>query len=224
MQYQTEQKSDRNTTPHALIVWLICILLFPLLSNAYAQAPLVITTGEYAPYTGKSLPQGGMITEILTTALERAEIPYVLKWTPWTRSMEDLRTGDIDGTFPWTPNTDNRPEFSVATHQLFSIKMQFYCNANRELDISSLEDLKGLTFCRPDGYSLVSEELKEMVKNNTIEHFSPKDMATCFNMLDKMRVDIVLPDSELEALSAMHAATGRTDSALRTPTSWKWYQ
>ncbi len=130
--------------------------------------------------------------------------------------MQELRAGAVDGTFPWNPDADDRPDFSNASYPLYHIEMRFYRNANSDITVSELTDLHGLSICRPAGYSLISDKIKQMIEDNQVVHAAPKDMEACFRMLDLGRVDLVLPDSELEAILAIRKAVGSIDYPVPT--------
>ena len=206
-------RSRRRLLYAGVTLWL---LILALAGPLRAAEELVLATGEYAPYTGRELPGQGMATEILTRALDRADLAYRLRWQPWSRSMEELRAGAVDGTFPWNPGADDRPSFSVASHPLYHIEMRFYRAAENDLAVDGLEDLRGRAFCRPEGYSLISDTLIAMVEDGRVRHASPKSMKACFRMLAAGRVDLVLPDSALEALPAIRAAMGSARAAMPT--------
>jgi len=79
-----------------------CLLLsVALVSSAVADSWRLVTGDDYAPFTGESLPAGGMLTQVVQSALAAAGISNTLDWRPWNRGYLQTLRGDYDATFPY---------------------------------------------------------------------------------------------------------------------------
>lgn len=185
--------------------------------------PIRLLTGSgHAPYTDRDAPEGGMITEMINRAIQRAdglrfyEIAWNNDWSSHTAEL--LPKGEHDLGFPWF-----RPDCS-ATERL-SEAMRIRCT---EYDFSeplhevligyvvlrsdvarsarSHDALIGRRICRPAGAFDFDLEQKGLVEP-AVERIEPPTMADCVAMLDRGEVDVVTGNiveitPEIEALDA----------------------
>ena len=65
-----------------------------------SAAPVQLVTGDdYAPFTDRELPQGGMLTELVQQALLQAGHQPKLSWLPWKRGYQATLRGQFDATW-----------------------------------------------------------------------------------------------------------------------------
>ncbi len=74
---------------------------------------------------------------------------------------------------------------------LYKIVFRFFVRKDSSIQqFETVNDLRGMIVCRAIGYNLFG--LKEAKDQRIIDISSPASMLTCFKMLEKRRVDLVL--------------------------------
>ncbi|MFT6426169.1 MAG: polar amino acid transport system substrate-binding protein [Celeribacter sp.] len=132
----------------------------PLLDDS---ADLKFLTGyDYAPFTDKDLPGGGMITEIVNAAMELAPSPvtYSVTWRDnWGKHLDPwLKEKEFDMGFPWyqADCQDQPDDFSCAnflfSDSLITVPMMLFVKADAAFPFASDADIIGKRICRPDGF------------------------------------------------------------------------
>ncbi|XQW87948.1 hypothetical protein ACOYXV_16070 [Aeromonas veronii] len=95
-------------------LWLLCCWCVWL-----QAAPLLLVTGEFTPYTGKALPEGGESTRLVTTLLQEAGYRELqVDYLPWPRGYQLTRNGLVAATFPyaWTAERAKLFHYSAPIH------------------------------------------------------------------------------------------------------------
>lgn len=67
-----------------------------------------LTSGEWEPWSGPDLPEGGIATRIVRDAFAARGITVEIGWFPWARAWELARTDAWDGSFAWVPDESRR--------------------------------------------------------------------------------------------------------------------
>ncbi|KLN60362.1 hypothetical protein WH96_11430 [Kiloniella spongiae] len=71
------------------------ILIF--FSRITSAETLYLVNDEFPPYNSASLQNGGLVTEIVTTTLNRAGYDTRIEFLPWSRALKYAETGRADG-------------------------------------------------------------------------------------------------------------------------------
>lgn len=167
----------------------------------------LLTAGDYQPFTDQSLPNGGLITELVETALKNQKISYKLTWiNDWSAHLDPLlKEKKYDMGFPWLnpgcPNVEHfRCQFLFST-PIFQMLEVLFTRNDAPLKFEKDEDMLGHTLCRPSGYFTHDLERpgREWLKKNLIKLEQPQSVKECFEMLMAGKVDAV----------AMNDFTGR---------------
>ena len=149
--------------------------------------PILLVTGnDYAPFTGKDLPNGGMITEIVTSVFSRIGYEPAVTFRPWKRGQAETRSGKFCGTFPYiiTEERKNNFYFSDPLHTLHTRIF-----VSKDSVIHNLEDLREKRICIPLGFA-VTKKFNEFLKENIIrEKENPVDLSGCLKMILSGRKD-----------------------------------
>ncbi len=168
---------------------LLWILTFSLATfTAEGEETLYLVTGDYAPFSGQTLPQGGMTTEITTQAFREMGYEAHIDFEPWKRGY--INTGKLlyFGTFPYVKDSNREKDF-LFSHPLYTIKVNFFVRSDFNKTFSKKQDLKGLKTCLPVGYS--SREIQDLIDEEIISiTMRPSNDAACFRALEKNRVDL----------------------------------
>jgi polar amino acid transport system substrate-binding protein len=148
----------------------------------------LVTGNSYSPFTDQSLPNDGMITEIVVKTFkemgERTEIEF---WS-WDYGFNATLEGEFVATFPYLKNEERMKKWYYS-EPLFNILILCFVKKNSSIKYDAPEDFQGLTFCRPEGYYM--HDLQSLLDNGIISIKRPKKIETCFHLLKQGEVDAV---------------------------------
>jgi polar amino acid transport system substrate-binding protein len=178
------------------------------------RAVRLLTGTDFAPFAGKRLPEGGMITEIISRALLRSTTvrDYDISWNgDWNEHLSRmLPAGTHDVAFPWFRPDCSRPaalagemkrrcaDFAFSA-PLYELEVGFYFRAGDELALASDPFLVfGKRLCRPAGSFEIDLAAEELVAPNVIR-MAPATARECFAMLAAGEVDAVSVSTRVAA-------------------------
>jgi polar amino acid transport system substrate-binding protein len=125
-----------------------------------------ITSLDWKPYTGESLPEGGIGIAILRAALKAEGIDLVVEFYPWTRAIHKARDPGYAGLYPkWD---EEIPAGFLKSPALFKSPVGFVEPRSRPLVWTKLEDLKGKTIGVVQDYGNTLEFMA-LVKSGVIK-------------------------------------------------------
>ncbi len=161
----------------------------------------LLTGGDYAPFTDRSLPNGGMVTELLHAALDLTPSPVTFSVTwedDWSQHLFPLLDEkSYDMGFPWlrpdceaTPDNERCANFHFS-EPLMVMPIMLFARDDNQFRFKEDDDIIGRSLCRPKGYFThdldrkdrrwISEEKIEFVVGDT-----PRD---CFQKVADGEVD-----------------------------------
>ena len=166
----------------------------------------LVTGDDYAPFTDRKLPGGGMLAELVQRAMEEAApaegfaIHWVNDWDAHLGTL--LEQGLVDMSFPWSePNCPLMPdEYRYQTFlfsdPMFEILELVYIDATHPITFDRDADMEGKRLCRMAGYSVweLDQDGRNWLKEGKITLERPERVADCFQMLADNKVDAVLID------------------------------
>lgn len=194
---------------------LVVGMLLSAMTSAEVPTLKLATGDDYAPYTDRKLPHGGFFTRLIERAFEESGgFDTRIVWVPWNRALEQTKTVQFDGTFPWGDKAERRQKLEYS-EELYESILNIWVNRQSDFRPVVMEDLKGKSYCNPIGYGLFGLT-KELVEEGLLHVETPETMATCLKMLAADRVDFVTVDS-IEAASALQEAEINEDRILKTP-------
>ncbi|MDI4636786.1 MULTISPECIES: transporter substrate-binding domain-containing protein [Halomonadaceae] len=182
----------------------------PEIRDANSQNIKILTGKDYAPYVGQDLPEGGFSTELIHRAMQFGGQPanYLIRAIgDWSVHLSPLlEESDYDIAYPWfKPDCNNTASLGDASvwrcdnllwsRPLHEIVVTFYGRAGEVENISSAEDARGMTLCRPAGYFTHDLEAAGLVEP-TITRVKPATPEDCFEMLAAREVDLVSVNSD----------------------------
>jgi polar amino acid transport system substrate-binding protein len=171
--------------------------------------PFRLVTGEYPPFTGESLPEGGMATEIVTTVFKDLGWKYEIAFEPWDRGLANLDAGKYFGTFPYHQD-DERSKYYLFSDPVISNDLVFYGMKDSTFNYTQPDDLTGHIICYPGGEGWSLEGLQPYFDAGKIKMERPTTMVACFNMLQAKRVEMVFA-AESVGWPAAKQALGSSD-------------
>lgn len=201
---------------------LTCLLLSLLLCTSAQAAPLRLVTGDdYAPFTGKALPAGGMLTQVVRAALQHSNIANSLDWNPWNRGYLKTLRGDYDATFPYI-RTPQREELFLYSAALFTAEQHIFSRAGEVIEVGDVPSMQGRRLCYSLGWQ-PPPIIQQLLDAGQISRHSPAGLNECARLLLLRRDDFFISDRRLgEAalrLSGVPLARfRRSDSAISSST------
>jgi polar amino acid transport system substrate-binding protein len=164
-----------------------------LASTLAAAAPVTLTTGnDYAPFAHSQLPGGGLATEVVRAALESQGSTLDVRWTSWTRAMEEAKEGKAAGTFPWFPTKERQAEF-LYSEPIYEIREYAFTKPGSKLDFTKLDSLEGSTLCLPTGWA-APPGVSEMAAAGKIKRAESRDASSCLRMVLSGKADYFITD------------------------------
>ena len=173
---------------------------------------VLITGGDYAPFTDEALPHRGLYTNLVETALLRAapEQGYKIQFVnDWSSHLDLLMpTLAFDGTFPWSrPNCEeaaslserdrNRCETYNFSNPFYEVVDTFFALEGTGYEETlSYADFAGATICRPEGWSLTHMDAVSLYEP-VITLMRPESPDDCFHAVMQGEADIVAIEAHL---------------------------
>ena len=171
----------------------------------------LLTAGDYKPFTDQKLPHGGMLSEVVDTALKlqrekvagpKAKIVWVNDWAAHLNPL--LVNKAFDMGFPWfKPNCEHYDELDdpakfrcdrfYFSKPLFEILVLFFKRKDSDFSFTSDADVVGKRLCRPTGYFTfdLDKDGRNWVKDAKVKLVRPQSVDECFRLLQKGDVDAV---------------------------------
>lgn len=193
------------------LIGVLLLLLFGLPGVSWAfDEPIPLVTGnDYRPFTGASLPEGGIATAIVRAAFAEQGHEVEIDFQAWRRGYRKTLDGDFAATFPYIPSAERREAY-LYSDPILTLSIRPMVRAESEHKARRLGDLEGLTYCRPKGYA-VSEKLAKLTETGALDRTAPYDMSTCVRMLDKERVDFI-PVNTYQGAATARKVLGSDDT------------
>lgn len=148
----------------------------------------IVTGNDYAPFTDKGLPEGGLFTDLVRTAMTRAGYDPEIEFLPWDYAMKATQKSTFKASFPWY-ETDERRQALWYSRPVYEVLIVVYHKTGAPLDFEGIDDLDGLNLCRPEGY--FADDISAKVEGGQIVRTAPETPADCFRMLVEGDVDVV---------------------------------
>ncbi|MCV2870601.1 transporter substrate-binding domain-containing protein [Defluviimonas sp. WL0002] len=189
-----------------------------------------VTGNDYPPFAGEELPEGGIFTQLVRTAMLRGDkqqkysIDFVNDWSAHLDSL--LPRNAFDATFPWSrPDCENLKALSSTdayrctdfdfSESFYEIVDGFFAIKGSGLEkAQTYDEYLGKRICRPESYSLSGMTAVGLVEPK-ITLVRPSSVAECFEGLATGTVDIVHLD--LQVASDALADLGLKNDIVEDP-------
>ena len=170
-------------------------LQVPLGNAAVRDRINLLTADDYKPFTDRSLPGGGMYTEIVQKTMEAAapEEGFAIHWVnDWSAHHEPLLSNALlDLGFPWfKPDCEADPatyrcQNLVFSEPVFEVLTLLFVNTSNPIIFSREADMHGKSICRPAGYStfIFDQGGRNWLRNSKITLDMPATIDDCFEGL-----------------------------------------
>lgn len=123
--------------------WCMWAVFVVLIQPVQAADQLNLVANYWEPYTGDGLPNQGLASEIVTTALKDAGYASTVSVMPWARALAQTYAGNADGIVAvWA--TRERRQNLVLSNVYLSNRMVLLHMHGKYADRKTLADLTGL--------------------------------------------------------------------------------
>ncbi|MEO1795680.1 MAG: transporter substrate-binding domain-containing protein [Pseudomonadota bacterium] len=212
------------------VVALSAPLDVPLGTAAVRDKINLLTADDFRPFTDRSLPGGGMYTEIVQATMEAAapEQGFAIHWVnDWSSHQEPLLSNALlDLGFPWfKPDCEANPETYrcenlVFSDPVFEVLTLMFVTTDNPISFTQEDDILGKTLCRPQGFStfIFDHQGRNWLRDEKITLETPESVDACFMGLASGAYDGVILNefTGRETISAL-GLEGQVDVAAGQP-------
>lgn len=165
--------------------WILFLVMLCALP-AMAAEKWKVTSLDWQPFSGKTLPEGGAGIAVLRAALKAEGIELVVEFYPWTRALETAKQPGYAGMYPSWP--EDVPEGFAKSPVLFRSAVGFVEPKGKPLVWNKLADLKGKTIGTVQDYGNTAEFM-QLIKDGTIKTQVVVDDVTNIKKVAGGRID-----------------------------------
>jgi polar amino acid transport system substrate-binding protein len=172
-----------------------------------------LTADNFAPYTDRSLPQGGLTTALITAGMtlikEQAKnrFDFKINWVnDWSAHLDPLlSTKAFDAGFPWSRPDCEHPEELDDNGKLRCNKFLFsdpiyenvtpvFVKKASPIAFNRDEEILGKNICRPRGHFtyLFEKSGRHWLRDKKIVLVQPQAVEDCFRLLRDGSVDAIV--------------------------------
>jgi len=166
------------------LLFIACIGM----SESNAETYKVVTGNNYSPFTGENLPQGGIITHVVRLIFDDMGHEMIVSYLPWKEGYQSTKNKRFLATFPYNKNNERIKEFHYSD-PIVSYSTFFFVHHDSKLVFNNYEDLRGLTYCQPQGYNLGKQ--KWLVNKGVLKHIVLPEMEDCLRQIVAGEADLV---------------------------------
>ena len=132
------------------------VFLGIFLFAAVAMAdPLPVATGEWVPFSSRTMKDYGTFTRRVTLVLQEMDIEPAYRFYPWQRCFDAVLNGRVWAAFPYAPTPERAKKFWFSDTLACSKTLFFYYDrgdAAQPYRVESPDDLKSYKLCGTRGY------------------------------------------------------------------------
>ena len=167
---------------------LIKLGWLPLLLTLHVSAePLRLVTGEFIPFTGENLADGGISTRIVKAAFNEAGFNEIdIQFKPWSRGYRLTLTTDFAATYPYAWS-QQRAKLFLYSAPINIDSLSWFSRADNAQ--AMMGAWHNLSICIPFGWNTAHAD--KVIAQYKMRLFQPRGIEQCLLMLDKKRVDMI---------------------------------
>jgi len=164
----------------------------------------IVTGDDFAPFTDRSLENGGLLADVVTVAMQ-AVVPdggFGIHWiNDWAAHLDPILSENMaDMSFPWgRPDCVGDPRQDRCVSYLFSDPMfeylvPLFVDKDRPVIFAEDADIEGRTLCRPAGLptDMLDQSGRNWLRDGKVTLVTPRTVAGCFERLVAGDVDAVV--------------------------------
>jgi polar amino acid transport system substrate-binding protein len=140
--------------------WLTLAWIFWASTFSYAEPKPIIHvslgSGDWPPLISPEARGFGPISQIVLESFEYAGITPSVRFWPWSRTLENLNSANIDASYAWRI-TDERLELYHYSDPVYDTGNVFFYRKGYPFDWETVEDLKGYKIAGVQDYAYSNE-------------------------------------------------------------------
>lgn len=172
---------------------LMILMLISLTALAAQNLKVVITTGEWEPYSSEKLPNYGCATELVTAICKAAGITPEYKFYPWVRCENSVEKGEAFAAFPYAFTEERKAKYLFSDVLFFGADNFLYYKKNlktvKEIKYNTYEDLKQYRIGIIAGSYLIPD-----LEKNGLKYEITQNVEQSIKKLQAGRIDFYLDD------------------------------
>lgn len=172
-------------------------------------APLRLASGDgFKPYADSSLPNGGLIADVVREVYKLLGEKIEIHYRPWRRGYQETLHGEYLGTFPYIPTASRKTKF-LFSDPVYTLLHRPIVTTDTSWTAEEPDDLTGRTYCFPLGLALTGP-VAAMTASGSLHREKPVSMSRCLEMLARGRVDFVLASIAQARATALESPVNPT--------------
>ncbi len=191
-----------NDFKYLRVFAFLLLISSSLLASIAQSKPLKIAIESWPPYSGTDLPDQGIATKIVLTALERAGYQSNVQIEVWTRILKGAEVGfyDVIATI-W--RTDEREKQFMLSEPYLENEVVLISLAKNKIPFYRLSDLHGLvigtigSYAYDDGFlkdqAIIKQPKQRLAQNLRLLMEHKIDLAIADKFLVKYEINKYLP-------------------------------
>ncbi|MCG8685385.1 MAG: transporter substrate-binding domain-containing protein [Desulfobacterales bacterium] len=181
-----------------LLILAVILMLVP--SLLFAADKVILSNGEWAPYLGKNLKNGGPTSDAVAQAFKAVGVEVEYKWygESWKRAYHDALAGKkVQGTLVWSKKPEREKEMHYSEGMLIpGQKTVFFHLKDKAFDWKTIDDLKGLKIGGRLGYTY-GEDFDNAAKDGVFRLEEADKEIVNFKKLLAGRLDLVVVSEDI---------------------------
>jgi polar amino acid transport system substrate-binding protein len=182
----------------------------PIMISTMVRRVEFLTADGYPPFTGRSLEGGGMLTEVISSAMDivkqeaKGRFDFGISWVnDWSAHLNPLLlTRAFDVGYPWSrPDCDTQAGLDASSQfrcrrfffsdPLYEVITSLFVRNNSAITTLQTEKINGMTFCLPAGQAVyeLDQGGRNWVKDGKITLVRPPTVDECFRLLENGTVE-----------------------------------
>jgi polar amino acid transport system substrate-binding protein len=173
--------------------FMLLVLMAVLVPSAALAAPVRVTSGEYPPYTGESLPHGGFVNHVLSEAFRTMGHEVRIRYYPWARAFAFARDGTADAV-SYVYMTERRKKDYWLAHPVTRERLVVFAMKETEVPRwESFKDFKGFRIGATRDFSY-TDEFWALADEGVLTLDVANNDASNFAKLIEKRIDVFFAD------------------------------
>ncbi|MEZ7197709.1 substrate-binding periplasmic protein [Pseudodesulfovibrio karagichevae] len=176
-----------------LRILLLSIVVAVFMPCAAFAGKVSISSGEYAPYTGKDLPHGGFVNHVISEAFRESGYEVEIAYYPWARAFELAREGAADAV-SYVYITERRGRDYLFSDPITHERLVVFSKKETKIpEWKSFADFKGFRIGITRDFSY-TDEFWRLADNGVLTYDVANSDYSNFAMLIAKRIDIFFAD------------------------------
>ena len=185
------------------IMWgalIMCVALIVSIQTVRADnlghftKPVInLVTLDWPPYSTVNLPDGGLLSRVVTAAFDQVDIDHTIEVYPWKRALLNiLNNRGFEAIFPLYDTPERRRQF-LFSEPIGTSPLGFVHLRSTEFSWENLSDLKEYAVGYVKGYGYESH-LVAMLESTSMNSFGMRDDETLLRQLITGHVEVAVID------------------------------